>query len=57
MGTELESKLNLNQEKQFSKHTLITNKCSHGSEDHLSVESVFEGIAGFPPTVLESVGA
>lgn len=57
MGTELESKLNLNQEKQFSKHTLITRKCSHASEDHLSVESVFEGIASFSPMVLEIVDA
>lgn len=57
MGTELESKLNLNQEKQFSKHTLITHKYCHGSEDCLSEESVSEGIEGFSPVVLEIVGA
>lgn len=57
MGTELESKLNLNQEKQFSKLTLITHKYSHGSEDRLSEDSVSEGIEGFSPMVLEIVGA
>lgn len=57
MGIELESKLNLNQEKQFSKHTLITHKYSHGSEDCLSEESLLERIEGFPPMVLEIVGA
>lgn len=57
MGAELESKLNLNQEKQFSKRTLITHKYSHGSEDCLSEESVSEGIEGFSPMVLEIVGA
>lgn len=56
MGTELESKLNLNQEKQFSKHVLITHKYSHGSEDCLSEESVSEGIEGFSPILLEIVG-
>lgn len=57
MGTELESKLSLNQQKQFSKHTLITHKCSHGSEDRLSVEYVFEGIGSFALMVLKFVGA
>lgn len=57
MGTELESKLNLNQEKQFSKLTLITHKYSHGSEDCLSEDSVSEEIEGFSPMVLEIVGA
>lgn len=57
MGTELESKLKLNQEKYFSKHTLITHKYSHGSEDCLSEESVSEGIEGFSPMVLEIVSA
>lgn len=52
MGTELQSKLNLNQEKQFSQHTLITHKYSHGSE-----ESLWERIEGFSPMVLEIVGA
>lgn len=47
MGTELESKLNLNQGKQFSKHSLITHKYSHGSEDCLLEESVSEGIEDF----------
>lgn len=52
MGTELQYKLNLNQEKKFSQHTLITHKYSHGSE-----ESLLEGIEGFSPMVLEIVGA
>lgn len=57
MGTQLKSKLKIYQEKQFPKCNLITPKYSHHPENHLSMESAFEGVAGILPMLPNTVGA